>query len=261
MSFLGYGLDFWAIAFIAVAFIGLAKAGFGGGVGAIATPLMALILPVPEAAALLLPILILADNVAVYKYRSLADAKTLWISIPGAIIGIGIAWFAFDQLQSSERALKIGIGIVSIAFIVFQLSREYIFKKIDGVRLPDWAGFSLGTVAGFTSTLAHVGGPPFQIYLIPQKLRRDIFVGTNAWFFWAINLIKLIPFGFLGLLTVGNLTITLTLIPFVIVGVYFGFWLNGRVRQDIFNWIIYILLTATGIQLIMGQSLLNFILG
>ena len=261
MSFLGFGIDFWTIAFIAVAFIGLAKAGFGGGVGAIATPLMALIMPVPEAAALLLPILILADNVAIYKYQKRFDAKTLWVTLPGAVIGIGIAWLAFDQLQSSERALKIGIGLISLAFIAFQLLREYLFNRIEGVRLPDWAGFSLGTIAGFTSTLAHVGGPPFQIYIIPQKLRRDIFVGTNAWFFWAVNLIKLIPFGFLGLLTIGNLMVTLALVPFVVVGVYIGFWLNGRVRQDVFNWIIYALLGITGIQLIIGRSLLSLMLG
>ncbi|MFT5196735.1 MAG: putative membrane protein YfcA [Cellvibrionaceae bacterium] len=263
MTFLGYGVDFWIIAFIAVALIGLSKAGFGGGVGAIATPLMALIMPVPEAAALLLPILILADQAAVYKYRNRFDAKTIWVALPGAIIGIGIAWFAFDQLQSAEneRALKIGIGVISIAFLVFQLSREYVFKRIDGIRLPDWAGFALGATSGFTSTLAHVGGPPFHIYLIPQKLDRDIFVGTNSWMFWAVNLIKLIPFGFLGLLTIGNLTITLVLIPFVIMGVYLGFWLNGRMRQDVFNWIIYILLAVTGVQLILGRSLLSLILG
>lgn len=259
---LGFGTDFWVIAFIAVALVGLSKAGFGGGVGAIATPLMALIMPVPEAAALLLPILILADQVAVYKYRKRFDAKTIWVALPGAVIGIGLAWFVFDQVQSAEneRALKIGIGIVSIAFLVFQLTREYIFKRIEGIRMPDWAGFLLGTTAGFTSTMAHVGGPPFHIYLIPQKLNRDLFVGTTAWMFWAVNLIKLIPFGFMGLLTIGNLKVTLALMPFVILGVYLGFWLNGRMRQDVFNWVIYILMGVTGVQLIIGRSLLGLIL-
>ncbi|MFK7805482.1 MAG: sulfite exporter TauE/SafE family protein [Anaerolineae bacterium] len=263
MSFLGYGVDFWLIALIAVGLTGLSKAGFGGGVGAIATPLMALIMPVPEAAALLLPILILADQAAVYKYKNRVDLKTMWVSLPGAIIGIAIAWFAFDQLQSAEneRVLKIGIGVVSIVFLVFQLSRDYIFKRIDGVRFPDWVGFSLGTIAGFTSTLAHVGGPPFQIYVIPQKLKRDIFVGTSAWFFWAVNLLKLVAYGFLGLLTIGNLTVTVILLPFVVIGVYLGFWLNGRVRQEVFNWIIYILLGVTAVQLILGQSLLGLTFG
>ncbi len=253
------GIDFWVVAIIAVIFIGIAKAGFGGGVGAISTPLLALAMPVAEAAALLLPLLILADQVAVYRYADRKDSKSLWVTIPASVVGIGIAWYAFDQLQSTERPLKIGIGIVSVLFVLFQLSRDFVFKQIDGVRLPNWAGALLGATAGFTSTLAHVGGPPYQIYLIPQKLPRDIFVGTNAWFFWAINLIKLIPFWFLGLLTIGNLFITLILIPFVIVGVYFGVWLNGRVRQDVFNWIIYILLSVTGIQLILGQSLLGLI--
>lgn len=254
---LGYGIDFWLIAIVAVIFIGIAKAGFGGGVGAISTPLVALILPVAEAAALLLPLLILADHVAIYKYRNTYHAPTLRVTIPGAIVGIGLAWLAFDQLQSNEQLLKICIGVISLLFIVFQLTRELILNKIDGVVMPDWAGRLLGTTAGFTSTIAHVGGPPFQIYVIPQMLPRDIFVGTNAWFFWVVNLVKLVPFWFLGLLTFGNLLIMLVLSPFVFVGVYLGFWLNRLVRQDVFNWIIYALLGITGLQLILGNSLLG----
>ncbi|MEM8860910.1 MAG: sulfite exporter TauE/SafE family protein [Chloroflexota bacterium] len=257
MIFLGYGANFWIGAIIAVIFVGIAKAGFGGGVGAIATPIMALLLPVAEAAALLLPLMILADQVAVVKYRNKVDQRSLWVTIPGSILGIGLAWLVFDQLQSSEALLKVGIGTIAILFIVFQLARDFIFNRIDGTLLPDWLGITLGTTAGFTSTIAHVGGPPFQIYVIPQKLPRDIFVGTNAWFFWAVNLLKLIPFWFLGLLTVGNLTITFALVPFVFVGVFFGVWLNGRVRQDVFNWIIYSLMGITGVQLILGESLLE----
>ena len=167
-------LNFWVVAGIAVIFVGIAKAGFGGGVGAIATPLMALVLPVAEAAALLLPLLILADQVAVYKYRSKVDSKTLWLTLPGAVVGIGLAWLIFDQLVAQERILKIGIGIISLFFVIYQVSRDFLLNRLDGVRFPNWVGILLGTTAGFTSTIAHVGGPPFQIYLIPQKLRREL---------------------------------------------------------------------------------------
>lgn len=256
-----YGIDFWIVTIIAVIFVGIAKAGFGGGVGALSTPLMALVLPVAEAAALLLPLMILADQVAVYKYRDRFDRKTIWVTLPGAIIGIGLAWLVFDRLVAQERLMKLGMGLISLLFVVYQLSRDYIFNRIEGVRFPNWAGQLLGTTSGFTSTLAHVGGPPFQIYVIPQKLDRDIYVGTNAWFFWAVNLIKLIPFGFLGFLTLGNLVTTLLLVPTVIIGVYLGVWLNARVSQSLFNGIIYSLMAVTGIQLVLGRSLLGLFLG
>ena len=253
------GLEFWLIAGIAVIFVGIAKAGFGGGVGAISTPLMALLLPVAEAAALLLPLMILADQIAVYKYRGKSDKKTMWLTLPAAIIGIGIGWLVFDLFVSRERLMKIYIGIIALLFVTFQLTRDYIFNQLDGVRPPNWTGALLGTTAGFTSTIAHVGGPPFQIYVIPQKLNRDIYVGTNAWFFWAVNLAKLIPFWFLGLLTVGNLTTTILLIPFVILGVFIGVWLNQKVRQEVFNAIIYGIMIVTGTQLILGVSLLGLL--
>ena len=176
------------------------------------------------------------------------------------MIGIGIAWFFFDRLFAHERLLKIGIGIIALLFVVYQLSRELILKRIEGVRFSNWAGVMLTTTAGFTSTIAHVGGPPFQIYLIPQKLPRDRFVGTNAWFFWAVNIIKLIPFWFLGLLTLGNLSTTLVLIPVIPIGIFLGVWLNRKVQQDVFNWIIYGLMTITGIQLVLGQSLISMLL-
>ncbi len=252
-----YGLEFWVATIIAVIFVGIAKAGFGGGVGALSTPLMSLVLPVAEAAALLLPLMILADQVAVYKYKQTFDRKTIWITLPGAIVGIGLAWLVFDRLVSQERLMKLGMGLISLLFVVYQLTRDYIFKQIEGVRFPNWVGQLLGTTAGFTSTIAHVGGPPFQIYVIPQKFDRDVYVGTNAWFFWAVNLLKLIPFGFLGFLTIGNLTTTLVLIPIVIVGVYLGVWLNQRVSQGLFNGIIYSLMAVTGAQLVLGRSLLS----
>ncbi|MEM9775162.1 MAG: sulfite exporter TauE/SafE family protein [Chloroflexota bacterium] len=257
----GYSIAFWLIAIVAVIFVGIAKAGFGGGVAAISTPLLALVLPVAEAAALLLPLFILADHVAIYKYRGTFNARSLWVTVPGAIIGIGIAWIVFERLQSSEQMMKVGIGVIAILFVIFQLTRELVFNRIDGVTMPDWAGVMLGTTAGFTSTIAHVGGPPFQIYVIPQMLQRDVFVGTNAWFFWIVNLVKLLPFWFLGLLSIGNLFITLGLIPFVFVGVYLGIWLNNQVSQTLFNRIIYALLAVTGVQLILGDSLLGMMFG
>ena len=115
-----------------------------------------------------------------------------------------------------------------------------------------------GTVAGFISTLAHAGSPPVLIHLLPQKLARDIFVGTNVLFFFIMNVVKLVPYGQLGLLRVGNLTAIVLLSPMAYVGVKLGVFLNRRFSEVWFNRVIYFALTLTAIQLIAGRSIIHF---
>ncbi len=128
-------------------------------------------------------------------------------------------------------------------------------------QLPFAVGVVLGTLAGFISTLAHAGGPPVTIYLLPQKLPRQLFVGTTVIFFTVVNLIKLIPYSLLGLIRVGNLSTTLLLTPLCFLGVWLGLWLNQRFSDIWFNRLVYSLLLLTGIQLVSGQNILNFLLG
>ena len=119
----------------------------------------------------------------------------------------------------------------------------------------------MGAISGFTSTLAHAGGPPATIYLLPQKLPRDIFVGTTVMFFAAVNQIKLIPYIGLELLSVGHLGTIAILAPLSYVGVKLGIFLNSRFTDLWFNRIVYTVLLITGIQLILGRSLLSLAVG
>jgi uncharacterized membrane protein YfcA len=116
---------------------------------------------------------------------------------------------------------------------------------------------TLGGAAGFTSTLAHAGGPPATMYLLPQQLPRGIFVGTNLVFFFLLNLMKLVPYALLGLLQLGNLTTILILAPLAYVGVRLGVVLNKRFSDVWFNRVIYVLLFITGLELVSGTSLIN----
>ena len=119
----------------------------------------------------------------------------------------------------------------------------------------------LGAIGGFTSTLAHAGGPPITIYLLPQRLPRNLFVGTTVITFFIINLVKLIPYSVLGLLQVGNLLTVLILSPFAFIGVRIGIYLNRRFEDAWFNRIIYVILFLTGLQLVIGRSLLSLFVG
>jgi uncharacterized membrane protein YfcA len=260
VAFPDYPPEFWIAASIAVILVGIAKAGFGGGPGLLATPLIALTIPVADAAALLLPLLIIADLFTVRHYRHEFDRKSLKILIPGALVGIVIGAFFFGFFSDNERVLQIGIGILALVFVIFQIGRTAIFGAMEGRRLPAPVGVILGGIGGFTSTLAHAGGPPVVIYLLPQKLPRNIFVGTTVIAFMVINLVKLIPYGMLGLLRVSNLLTILILAPLIYVGVHLGIYLNKHFSEKWFNIVIYTLLVLTAIQLILGRSVLNLLI-
>jgi uncharacterized membrane protein YfcA len=261
MSLPDYPALFWVTAVTAVLLVGIAKAGFGGGVGVIATPLMALTIPVAQAAALLLPILILIDLISIRHYWGKFDRASLKILLPSAIAGIALGSLFFSSLSHNEQLLKTGIGILAVLFVLYRLGQTALQSAITEKKLPPAVGIGLGTLAGFISTLAHAGGPPVTIYLLPQKLPRQLFVGTTVVFFTIVNLIKLIPYSLLNLIRVGNLSTILLLTPLCFLGVWVGLWLNQRFTDLWFNRLVYTLLLLTGIQLIMGQNFINLLFG
>jgi uncharacterized membrane protein YfcA len=253
-----YPLQFWIIAAFAIMLIGISKAGFGGGVGAVATPLLALMIPVSDAAAILLPILIVADILSLRYYWRSYDRTSIVRMAPGAFVGIALGALMFGYFSANERTLKIILGVFSLTFLAYQLTRTLLLGALVKSRPPAIAGVLLGGAAGFTSTLAHAGGPPATIYLLPQQLPRNIFVGTNVIFFFMLNVAKLIPYAMLGLLRVGNLSTILVLAPITLIGVQIGVYLNRRFTDLWFNRVIYTLLFVTGIELITGQSIIHW---
>ena len=256
-----YPTIFWVCAVSAVIFVGIAKAGFGGGIGIIATPLMALTIPVADAAALMLPLLIACDVFAVNHYRTRFDRRSIKLLLPGAVLGIGTGAFFFGYFSDNERILQTGIGALALLFVLFQATRTLIMGALEKRHPRASEGVLLGGIAGFTSTLAHAGGPPVSIYLLPQRLPRELFVGTTVIFFASINLIKLFPYYSLGLLKTGNLMTTLLLAPLSYVGVKLGIYLNGRFPEIWFSRIVYTILFLTGLQLVLGRSLLRALIG
>lgn len=248
---------FWLAAAAAVMLMGISKGGFGTGIGVAATPLIALTISAADAAALLLPLLLVADTFALRQYYRRFDKTNLIQLLIGALVGICLGWFFFGFFRTNERILKLGIGILAMAFVVFQLLRTFLMGALAKRTPRPGQGIFWGTMAGFTSTLAHVGSPPVLIHLLPQKLPRDIFVGTNVIFFMSMNLIKLIPYGQLGLLRMGNLTAIVLLSPLAYAGVKIGVALNRRFNELWFTRVIYFVLALTAVQLIAGRSIIH----
>jgi uncharacterized membrane protein YfcA len=245
-------------AVLAIILVGVSKSGFGGGVGTVATPLLALTIPVADAAALLLPLLIVADIFSLRHYWHIYDRRSLGLMIPGGVIGIALGAAFFSYFSDNESILKVGLGVISLAFLAYQLLRTVILGALSHTKPPAAAGVMLGGAAGFTSTLAHAGGPPATMYLLPQQLPRQIFVGTNVIFFAVLNLVKLVPYGYLGLLRVGNLTTIVLLAPLAFIGVQLGVYLNRHFSDRWFNRLIYALLFVTGVELVTGRSIIHW---
>lgn len=254
-----YPSQFWLAAIATALLIGVSKAGFGSGPGVVATPLLSLVMPVPEAAALLLPILLLADVFVVRHYYNQVDKLSLRALLPGALLGIVLGTLFFRQFGDQERVLKLGIGIIALVFVLYQAVRSQVLQVVEQKRPSPTTGFLLGTTSGFVSTLAHVGGPPMIIYMLPQKLPRNLFVGTTVVYFFIVNLVKLVPYAWLGLLAAGNLTITVLLLPVLFIGTKLGVWLNRRFSELWFNRVVYLILLLVGIQLILGQSVIGWL--
>tara|TARA_Y100000588_G_scaffold372962_1_gene446194 strand:+ start:2131 stop:2913 length:783 start_codon:yes stop_codon:yes gene_type:complete len=252
---------FWVLAATSVVFVGIAKAGFGGGVGVIATPLMALIIPVVDAAAIMLPILITCDIFSVLHYQRSFDKRSISHLLPGAVVGVAVGAVFFGYFATNEQVLRIGLGILAILFVVFQVARTLFLGLVEKRHPGVPEGVLMGALSAFTSTLAHAGGPPVTIYLLPQKLPRQIYVGTTVIFFASLNQIKLIPYIGMNLLRIDHLTTIAVLVPLCYVGVKLGIFLNTRFPEAWFNRVVYMVLFITGVQLVVGRSLVEMLLG
>lgn len=242
-----------ACALAAVILSGLAKGGFAG-IGALAMPVMALAIDPVRGAAILLPILILQDAVGVWAYRRSWDGHILAVILPGATVGILLGWFFAAQV--SEVAV---LGVLGAISVLFGLQRLWV-ERGGAITLPSnsptWVGFLFGIASGFTSQIAHAGSPPFQMWVLPKRLTRDMLVGTTAFAFAAMNWMKVPAYAALGQFSRDNLIATAMLAPVAILSTFAGVALVRRVDPARFYTLIYILMILLGLKL-MADALLS----
>lgn len=243
---------YYACAIVAVILSGLAKGGFAG-VGALAMPIMALGVDPVRGAAILLPILILQDAVSVWSFRHSWDRHVLKVMLPGMAMGIGLGYFFAAQV--SEVAVLGVLGLISALFGLQRLWVERRGAMVLPSSSPDWMGVLFGVASGFTSQIAHAGSPPFQMWVLPKRLPRDMLVGTTAIAFATMNWMKLFSYAALGQFTRANLTATAMLIPLAVLSTLAGVVLVRRVDAARFYTLIYVLMVLLGIKL-MADALL-----
>jgi uncharacterized protein len=238
---------FYAAAIPAVILLGLAKGGFAG-LGLLAVPLMALTISPVQALAITLPILLVQDAVTVWSYRHSWDAQNLRRLLPGAVIGVGLGFGLAAYVP--EEAVALTLGLISVIFAIRRLVVEARGKLPAPAAAGVVGGWIWGMASGFTSMVAHAGGPPFQIYILPQRLHREILVGTGAVFFAILNVVKVTPFMLLGQFSPENLSTSAVLFPLAVAATILGVWLVRRVESARFYTFIYILLIFVGGRLI-----------
>jgi len=243
---------FYLLAIPAVIFLGLSKGGFAG-LGMIATPLLALAVPPLQAAAILLPILICQDAISVWAYHRAWSAWNLKVLVPGSVFGIGAAWLFAVYL--SNAAIELTVGSIALIFVVYTWGgaglRAYLGRPPAKPQRPHPAmGVLWGALSGFTSTLLQVGGPPFQIHMLPQRLDKLTLVGTTVIFFTLLNWMKVIPYLALGQFSPRNLATSAALLPLAVATNFLGIWLVHKTPTDRFYRIAYILMLLIAIGLL-----------
>ena len=246
------------IASLGVLFIGISKAGFGGGLGILTTPICVLAFGAEGhaptfAVGTLLPLLCAGDAFSLWHYWGKWERKNLKYLLPGVVVGVVVGVQLMDRF--SPRQTNFAIGVLALSFVTFQLVKERIFRA-EGAFAPNHAiGIPCGIGAGITSTFAHGAGPLVSVFLIPQRMPKEIFVGTTVLVFTCINWIKMPFFVAQGIITRETLLMGLYYFALVPLGVWLGVWLNRRFSERMFLKVVYVLVFLAGLQLIFGFNI------
>ncbi len=243
---------YYLCAIIAVILSGLAKGGFSG-IGALAMPIMALGVDPVRGAAIMLPILIVQDAVSVWAFRHSWDGYVLKMMLPGMAIGVALGYF-FAALVP-ESAVLGALGAISTLFGAQRLWMERGGAITLPSSSPGWVGTLVGVASGFTSQIAHAGAPPFQMWVLPRRLPRDVLVGTTAVAFAVMNWMKVPAYAALGQFTRPNLIATAILVPVALLSTVAGVWLVRRIDPARFYTLIYVMMVLLGLKL-MADALL-----
>ncbi len=233
----------WAA--LAAGMVGLSKGGLPT-IGMLSVPILSLFMSPINALVMLLPIYIISDMVGLWLYRKNFSAINLKILIPAGLGGVLVGWLTASLV--SDAAVKMMVGLMGVGFVL----NAWIKRKNEQAASPaSWGRGSLwGMVAGFASFISHAGGPPFQVYLLPQKLPKIVFAGTSTLFFTAINLVKLAPYHQLRPYDTEQMMGAVVLIPFALIGTVVGAYLTRKIADEWFFKAVQIGLLAISLKLI-----------
>lgn len=234
-----------AITALAVGMVGLSKGGLGGAFGLMGVPILSLVMPPVLAASVLLPILLMMDAVSLWTWRHWRDAALLKVMLPAAMVGIGLGWAS--AAVTSDAVVRLLVGVVALSFAV----RALLGPRLGLTpRHTPGMGWLWGTISGFTSFVAHAGGPPFQVHVLPKKLEPRVYTGTSVLFFSVVNAVKVGPYMALGYFDARVMVSALVMLPLAVVAVRAGAALVRRMRAEVFYPFTYAMVLLVGVKLV-----------
>ena len=236
---------FYAVAVPAALLIGLSKSGFASGFGALSTPLVALTMPVPQAAAIMLPLLLVADAFGLQQLWKLRSPSLLRELLPWGLVGIVVGLLLFGVFTTAAVS-----GVVGALTLAFLAQRLLFPPRRDAPPAPRWVGPLCAVASGFTSFVAHAGSPPINAYVLPLRLDPRVYAGTMAVFFAVLNVSKIVPYAWLGQIDLPNMLTSLILLPLPPLGVKAGVWLTRRISSAWFYRLAYTGMALTGAKLL-----------
>jgi len=231
---------------LAAFLVGLSKGGLAS-IAMLSVPLLSIFISPLAAAALLLPIYILSDLVGIYLYRREFSLENIKILMPCGVLGVIIGWATASVV--SDRLVALLIGIMGMAFCLYNWTKKK--GRTSPAPVDFKKGVFWGTLSGFTSFVAHAGGPPFQIYTLPQKLPKMVFAGTNTLVFAVVNLAKVIPYSSIYPYTVESFKISAILLPVAAVGTVVGKKVVEHLSEKLFFLTVQIALFLISIKLVL----------
>ena len=225
--------------------VGLGKGGLAM-MGTFGVPLLALAISPIRAAAVLLPVFVFSDVFAIWLYRREFSARNLRILIPAATVGIGVGWLLAARI--SDAGVGILVGVLGLGFCANSWRLRHRKPVPHGADVP--RGAIWGSLLGFASFVSHAGAPPFQIYVLPQRLPKAVYAGTSAFTFAAVNAIKLVPYGALGQLSGPNLRLAAWLLLPALIGTQVGRYAVKVLPERIYYAFLQVALAAISVDLI-----------
>ena len=245
---IAFDLTFFLIAIPAVMFAGISKAGFGSGAAFAAAAVLALVVPPGAALGIMLPLLMVIDAASLPPYWGKWHGPSARSIIIGAVPGVAIGAIVYALVDAD--AFRLLIGVICIAFVAWQWGRARGLIRVGRFAFSRPWGWVTGAAAGFTSFVSHAGGPPVAVFLLGQGIGKTTYQATTVLSFWAINLMKFVPYVFLGIFTAQTLLADLLLAPFAVLGAWLGVRAHHWVSDRVFFGLTYVLLLITGARLL-----------
>ena len=238
---------------LAVLILGIAKSGFGGGIGIIAVPLMAHALRVDHAVGVMLPLLLAADTAALWQHRGTWSRRLIRDTLLGALLGIVVGSLILWRIQDSGDLVPILNGVVGSVCLGFVAIQVWRLAGGHFPRVPDTttSAITAGSLCGVVSTVAHSAGPIMSIYLLEHRLHKKVLVGTLVLFFFAVNAAKVPTYVALGLIGTDTLLTAALFLPLVPVGAWLGLWMHRRVPERPFVAVMYVGAAAAGVRMLL----------